>query len=181
MFKFIHSKKGFTLIELMIVVAIIGILAAIAIPNFLKFQAKARQAEAKTNLGGLFTSEESYRAEFSAYTTDLIAVGWGPSGSPKYLYGFATAGLLPITGSTAAANRDTVGSGICSAGGACNSANMINSAGVAYAVGNLPASTASVTFYTAGGVGNVDNDATDDQWTMTATRVLTNTNNDVSL
>ncbi|WP_414645174.1 type IV pilin protein, partial [Candidatus Deferrimicrobium sp.] len=50
------GKKGFTLIELMIVVAIIGILAAIAIPNFLRFQAKSKQSEAKTNLGGIFTA-----------------------------------------------------------------------------------------------------------------------------
>ena len=53
----LRSKKGFTLIELMIVVAIIGILAAIAIPNFLRFQAKSKQSEAKTNLGGIFTAE----------------------------------------------------------------------------------------------------------------------------
>ena len=47
----------------MIVVAIIGILAAIAIPNFLRFQAKSKQSEAKTNLGGIFTAETAYFAK----------------------------------------------------------------------------------------------------------------------
>ena len=55
MFKKMHNHKGFTLIELMIVVAIVGILAAIAIPNFLNYQAKSQQAEAKANLGAIFT------------------------------------------------------------------------------------------------------------------------------
>ena len=58
-------SKGFTLIELMIVVAIIGILAAIAIPNFMRFQARARQSEAKTNLKGYFTAAKSRYAEDS--------------------------------------------------------------------------------------------------------------------
>ncbi len=69
MFKFLHAKKGFTLIELMIVVAIIGILAAIAIPNFLKYQAKSKQSEAKMNLGSLGTSAEAYHAEKDTYNT----------------------------------------------------------------------------------------------------------------
>jgi type IV pilus assembly protein PilA len=67
MFKQLKSQKGFTLIELMIVVAIIGILAAIAIPNFLTYQMKSRQAEAKVNLGAIKTSEIAFQAERGCY------------------------------------------------------------------------------------------------------------------
>ena len=69
--------KGFTLIELMIVVAIIGILAAIAIPNFLKFQCKAKQTEAKTGLKAVYTTQLAYNGEFGSYLnlTDLTQYG----------------------------------------------------------------------------------------------------------
>jgi type IV pilus assembly protein PilA len=64
----LHTRKGgFTLIELMIVVAIIGILAAIAIPNFVRFQLKARTAESKGNLAAIRTAEEAYSSEFGTY------------------------------------------------------------------------------------------------------------------
>ena len=67
MFKQLKKQKGFTLIELMIVVAIIGILAAIAIPNFLQYQLKSRQSEAKTNLQAIKTSEVAFQAERGCY------------------------------------------------------------------------------------------------------------------
>ena len=60
------SNKGFSMIELMVVVAIIGVLAAIGIPQYSKFQAKARQSEAKLALAALFTAEESFRQECEA-------------------------------------------------------------------------------------------------------------------
>ena len=67
MLKSFRKQEGFTLIELMIVVAIIGILAAIAIPNFLQYQLKSRQSEAKTNLKAIKTSEVSFQAERGCY------------------------------------------------------------------------------------------------------------------
>jgi prepilin-type N-terminal cleavage/methylation domain-containing protein len=83
------KKSGFTLIELMIVIAIIGILAAIAIPNFLKFQCKGKQSEAGTNLGGIFTAEKSFYGIYNSYTTDLNIIHWTLiAGCPRYVYGF---------------------------------------------------------------------------------------------
>ena len=55
------------MIELMIVVTVVGLLAAIAIPNFLRYQAKSRQAEVKTNLGATFVAEVAYYGEHQRY------------------------------------------------------------------------------------------------------------------
>ncbi len=79
----VFNDKGFTLIELMLVVAIIGVLSSIAIPNFLDFRSKARQAEATSNLGAIFTDEQSYFAMKDTFSDDLILIGTGVTGSYK--------------------------------------------------------------------------------------------------
>ncbi|VVS90848.1 type IV pilin protein [Desulfoluna spongiiphila] len=61
------NMKGFTLIELMIVVAIIGILAAVAIPNFRNYQLKSKESEAKINLAAIGVAQEAYFAEYDEY------------------------------------------------------------------------------------------------------------------
>jgi type IV pilus assembly protein PilA len=67
MLRNLKKREGFTLIELMIVVAIIGILAAIAIPNFIKFQLRSKAGEGKVNLAAIRTAQESYFAEAGTY------------------------------------------------------------------------------------------------------------------
>jgi prepilin-type N-terminal cleavage/methylation domain-containing protein len=63
----IRSQKGFSLVELMIVVGIIGILSTLALPRFKQFQAKAKMAEAKTVLAHLFTMEQTYALDNNTY------------------------------------------------------------------------------------------------------------------
>jgi type IV pilus assembly protein PilA len=95
-----NKKKAFTLVELMIVVAIIGILAAIAVPNFVAMQYRAKRAEVPSNVDGIKTAELAYDAAFDAFVQEA---NWQPSGTPDKTQrawpttatGFATIGWAP--------------------------------------------------------------------------------------
>jgi len=153
MFKRFHGKKGFTLIELMIVVAIIGVLAAIAIPNFLKYQAKAKQSEAKTNLGAIGTTAEAYRAEHDTYMIAMSSLGWQPQGTTRYRYWYykVKAAGTPSTVDTTLVPNYTD-----------------------------PGSDATATAFSTYAIGQIDTDKTADVWLYTEARQLTNPTDDVA-
>lgn len=80
--------NGFTLVELMVVVAIIGILSTVAIPNFKRYQAKAKTSEAKLELSALYTAETSFMADYDTFASCLNTMGLTPPARGYYSYGF---------------------------------------------------------------------------------------------
>src|SRR3970282_1411923 len=84
----VDREKGFTLIELMIAVAILGILAGIAIPNFMRFQAKSKESDAKTNLGHIGATAEAWRPERDTYVAPVAELGWANHENSRYGYSY---------------------------------------------------------------------------------------------
>ena len=97
----LRNRKGFTLIELMIVVVIIGILAAIAIPKFTQVSKNAKQAEAGPILAQLCTLQQSYYQRHDAYAAMADLTGWQDPGA-KYFNAWAFAAPNASAGLTAA-------------------------------------------------------------------------------
>lgn len=96
--KIVKNQGGFTLIELMIVVAIIGILAAVAIPQYQNFTKKSKASEAKVILDAIVTAEAAYYAEQDVYTTTQANLGTPAQGARYYAYSVtvtAAAGATP--------------------------------------------------------------------------------------
>lgn len=150
-----RSQAGFTLIELMITVGILGILAAIAIPTFIQYQARARQSEAKTSLSAIYMGQHAYWIENLRY---------GSIGEIRYV----------IAGRT----RYTYRSGAAGAGGGTNAnvtnpgstQDTINANGGTIEPEGAIVAASSLSSFTATAAGNVDGDATVDRWTVNELR-----------
>jgi len=185
----VKNERGFTLVELMVVVAIIGILSAIAVPNFKKYQAKAKQSEAKIQLAAAYNAEIGASADYDTYATCLIDLGYEVPPKGYYWVGFSahdggTAGTVTQRSGACAA---TVAVTITPSGFtyAVSPLTILtaNNAGALIAATNLtpggsyqPIPSASV--FTAVALGNISSTntvVTDyDKWVITQSKSLVN-------
>jgi type IV pilus assembly protein PilE len=74
--KLMHTMRGITLIELMIVVVIVGIIAVVAYPNYREFAARAKRNEAKAALLQIATNQERFYLQNNTYTCDMTRLGF---------------------------------------------------------------------------------------------------------
>lgn len=168
--KQVSKNSGFTLVELMIVVAIIGILSVVAVPNFRRYQAKAKTSEAKLQLASLYAAQTSFQVDYDTYATCLTSMGYDAAPKGYYVIGFSADNTA----------QNTV---VTTAGGVCaNGQHRLVPSSVT-AVGSRSATTSSISYSTwvvtastflAGAVGFISPDAAMglDAWTINQDKEL---------
>ncbi len=116
---FKNNQHGFTLVELMVTVAIVGLISSVAIPNFKKYQAKSKTVEAKLQLSAAYVSMQSFYSEYNTYQVCLKYMGYDPSemvNSRLYAVGFGSdlsTGNCPLCSAAAIASGARIGPSGC--------------------------------------------------------------------
>ncbi len=167
--KITKNEKGFTLLELVLIVGIIGILTVIAVPTFLGYQARTKQSEAKVNLAGIFGSETAYFVEKGFYGSTLESINYSLAGKPAY-YDFT------LETPTGASQHLTWSHNAWE--GAHGTPGDGPKSGMVLNLDYLPG--VSQLSFTALAAGNADPDPTLDTWTINSDMALTNQWNDLN-
>lgn len=175
-----NRQGGFTLVELMIVVAIIGILASLAIPNFIKYQARSKQSEAKQSLRAYFMAQRHYFSEADQFTADMGAVGFAPERGNRYayksmvtptVYQSRSAAVLPVLAAYQALEVDCF-----RIGGTCAGQPVrptLAAFTITYESGTTGGTDTGVTAgsngsFTFEAIGTIDNDSDNDVWMISS-------------
>lgn len=181
------NVKGFSLVELMVVVAIIGILAAVAIPNFQRFQRRSRQAEGKSTLGSIHQAETVFFQSYDMFYGDLREVNVPvPVGTIFYNAGFSGDGVNPVTvlgnlyPKAIPLSGATSLSAICVAPCATAGAGAAGRAGWTTTAlgGAAPAGSGATASFTAEGRAWIGG-AAEDVWTITEAKIMMQTTDGV--
>ena len=142
--------KGMAIAALVIAVGLLpfqaGVVAAIAIPNLIRVQARAKQAECKMNLRNLAAAQVRYRAEHGQYATGFGALGFSVPAGNRYAYLLSDAEVLPVDPRYGAGRIDPV--------------SEARRRGLDLGAGP--------DLFLAACIGNVDNDPTLDVWTVSS-------------
>ena len=86
------QKKGFSIVEVLVALCIMGVVAGISVPNYTKMKRSSKKAEAQSSLGQIYISEKAFFLQWRTYMVDLTAIGAVPEGPLTYNVGFSGAG-----------------------------------------------------------------------------------------
>ena len=177
------TQKGFSLIELMVVIVIIGILANVGIPKYQRFMMKARRSEVKSLLTSMYAAQKSFYAEWDQYYADFDVVGFSLAGDQRYLVGFADNRGLGIPFYPDTIYRNDGSAVIINTKDYCDRGSVCTYSRSGALVINIPRSAVVRSLsqeFTFGGAANLDKDEICDRWYIKDTRELVLLHDDIN-